>query len=622
MSAFFFALNRQGQLVDPSRAERMMTALEAYGPDASRLICDTHFAMGYQSRWDVPEEVGERQPLFDHTSQQYFAFHGRIDNRERLLKELPDVGAENTSDAQLLFAYLQAFGEHGINEVIGPFVFVWFDQQQQRVLAARDAMGGRCLFYYLDDELFLISTSEACLIAYGVVPFEFNEAKVGRLLVGEMDVKPTSVIASVSVLRPGQCALVAPGMHSLKRFYQAPDLKFNGWTDVDYAGEFRRLLTQATRRRMRSVGRVGTMLSGGLDSVPMTVCAAEESVEGVDAYSWVFDVYPEADERHYSQAVCRNFNLTQHEIVCDHQWPGFDDTMFLNPTLPVGTPYSEFQQETFRRARAQGVRVLLTGIHGDLLYESTHGLLYDLSKQGRWRDAWSEFRRLWRAVPESWLVVKYYLLLPIPWVARVSSWRKRQRYNAHPSLQPDIAKQCAAQQSQSHWLADESRGRARPEQWQVVMDHFAGEDMAYGRVMEAKFDIERRYPYRDRELCEFMLSVPSDQLYFQGVKRPIVKRAFHDTLPDPILGRNNKTSFNTVIDAGIQRDFERYDWFDDSPRQWQGIVRPAFFDDLTPENSKNNLLRWRCAYYDYWKSVCYNRMLCELGQIDNNNESL
>ena len=599
-----------------------MKVLEAYGPDANRLIKDRHFALGYQSRWSVPEEVGETQPLIDRTSQQWFAFFGRIDNREALLSMLPAVDTTTISDAKLLLAYLQAYGETGLNAVIGPFVFVWFDLQRQRVLAARDAMGGRALFYHLDDEQLVIATSELALIAHGAVPFELNEAKLGRLFVGEMDVEPTSVINSVTVLKPGQLLSVELDAHSVSRFYQPPDLNFKGWSDLDYAREFRRLLMQATQRRMRAIGQVGTMLSGGLDSVPMTICAAEEADSDVDAYSWVFDAYPEADERRYSREICRDLNLTQHEILCDDLWPSFDDSMYVNPTLPVGTPYSEFQQATFRRAKAHGVSVLLTGIHGDLLYESTHGLLYGLVRQGRWRDACSELCRLWRAVPQSWLVVKYYLLLPIPWVARMSAWRKRRRYCAHPGLQSEIAVQSGLQQSQAHWLTEEGKAKARPEQWQVVMDHFAGEDMAYGRVMEAKFGIERRYPYRDRNLCEFMLSVPSDQLYFNGVKRPIVKRAFGDELPDVILQRNNKTSFNAVIDAGIQRDFQSNPWFDNAVKEWHRFVRPDFFYDLSPENSKNNLLRWRCAYYDYWKSVCYNRLICELGQIDNDNESL
>lgn len=599
-----------------------MKALEVYGPDANRLLCEKHVALGYQSRWVVPEEVGETQPLVDRTAEQWFAFHGRIDNRDELLAQLPAKYSSDVSDAELFLAHLQAHGESGLDAVVGPFVFVWFDLRHQRVLAARDAMGGRSLFYHLDDEVLLIATSEAALIAHEAVPFELNAGKVGRLLIGEMDMEPTSVVEAISVFKPGSVLSLGSDEFSVTRFYRAPNFDFNGWRDADYAREFRRLLTQATQRRLRAVGRVGSMLSGGLDSVPMTICAAESSTENVDAYSWVFDAYPEADERRYSQLVCENFKLTQHQVLCDQLWPGFDSSMYVNPTLPVGTPYSEFQQATFRCARGQDARVLLTGIHGDLLYESTHGLLYGLIKQGRWREAGSELKRLWKAVPQSWLVVKYYLLLPIPWIARLSGWRKRRAYKAHPSLQSDVAEQCRRQQSRPHWLAEESRRQVRPEQWQVVMGHFAGEDMAYGRVMEAKFGIERRYPFRDRNLCEFMLAIPSDQLYYNGVKRPIIKRAFRDLLPDIVVDRNNKTSFNTVIDAGIERDMETNPWFSDAAQEWQRFVKLGFFDDLAPENSENNLLRWRCAYYDYWKSVCYNQLFCELGQSDNNNESL
>lgn len=602
MSAFFVAINRDFSGFDDEIAERMMSSIERFGHDAQTLIVQGHFAIGYQSRWNVPEEVGEHQPLCNVELGQWFVFHGRVDNRDELFHTLGESPTKSLSDAALIWRFFTKHGVLALSDIIGPFVFVVIEPSLNKVIAARDGMGGRYLCYRITEQFILISSYEMAIVEHGSVSYRLNDAKVARTLVNEMESSPTSTIEGISTLMPGEKLIVDLQGERRARFYRySAKKRIRFRTNQEYALEFRRLLQQAVKRRMRSTGTVATMLSGGLDSVPMTIIAAQESVNTLQAFSWVFDHYPAVDERKYSSPVCTKFGIEQHLINCDHVWPQFDNDTHINPIFPFGIPYSEFQQETFRRAQKQGVTCLLTGIHGDLLYESTEAILYELIFAWRWREACQEFRRLASVSASKWHLIKHYFLKPLKLVQKLSWLKRRKAIYSSECLQDSIAGLIKPAQ---HWLSQESRRALRPKQWQVVLDGFAGEDAAYGRYMEAKYGIERRYPFRDRDLCEFMLAIPSDQLYFNLTTRPIVKRAFSNDFTDELKQRNDKTNFTPIISQGIERDLRCQDWFRVSPPHWSYFVKECYFESVGERNSGTHVIQWRCGYYNYWKSVC------------------
>jgi len=167
---------------------------------------------------------------------------------------------------------------------------------------------------------------------------------------------------------------------------------------------------------------------------------------------------------------------------------------------------------------------------------------------------------------------------------------------------------------ESHYLASYSKEALRPAQYQSILDAAIGEDAASGKYMEAKFNLERRYPFRDRELCEFMLAIPSDQLYFNLSLRPILKRAYQSDLGDMLLNRNTKTSFLPVINAGITADHRCEKWFEQKPQAWRAYVKESYFKAESAPKSMLNIVRWRCGFYNYWKSTCYSVIAKQLGK--------
>ena len=623
MSAFFIAINRDQTTFDPQIARDMMGQLAVYGNDQAWLSIRDNFALGYQSLWTVAEEVGEVQPLHFAKQDIWFMFDGRVDNRSALIQLLALNTELKLSDAELVYRFYQHFGQSSLKEVIGPFVFVIFNVKEGSVFAARDGMGGRNLVFRVCEKYILIATYEMALVGHPSVAYRFNHARIARVIARLIEDQLSSPIEGLDVLAPGECLNIFDVItRECKRdyFYQ-----FDGSVrtilenDQAYAKQFKALLSQAVERRSRAIGPVGSMLSGGFDSVPMSILLSQKLVnqeKKMTAFSWVFDRHSDVDERQYSSMVCEKFDIQQVCINCDDVWPQFDDTTYLNPVMPFSIPYVELQQAALNEAKHRSIRTVLSGVHGDLLYGYTDSILWELFKQGRWRDLITESGCRLQASLNLSQWFKRYILRPIPWVQRKLEKRRLRTPITSELLTDTVLSKL------KHRLSSTSKNSVkslRPIAYNLVMGGFAGEDIAYGRHIDAFSGIDRRYPFRDRDLCEFMLSIPSDQLFFKGVTRPIVRRAFSEEFPKELLDREGKTSFYPAIQAGIENDENYRQWYAKLDANWQFYVKKCYLNGQDQQSAGVDVICWQCGYYDYWKSVCYDKIVSNLG-LSNESE--
>ncbi len=635
MSAFFIAINRDRQPFEKALAESMMSRLDRFGDDSRELVFGDYFAIGFQGTWRVPEEQGETQPL--KHAELWFGFYGRIDNRTELISTLEDLGLsieQGVSDAKLAMEYLANNPIDRLADIVGPFALFQFNELSGELLLARDGMGARHLVYHMDQDCILASSYEMALLEHPSLKYQFRDDAIALYLTSHIQTRPASIIEGIELIYPGHALSVnsfqpesvqaCPMQNTAHtRFYKPdPAKRVRYATDQEYASEFKRLLDQAVKRRLRGIGNIGSQLSGGLDSVPVTILAAQNIADSANdagpkhqrklsAYSWVFDHYAEADERAISGPICEAYGLEQIKINCDRIWPDHSSQTKLDPLGPIYNPFMSFNHELFKQAQSNGVSTMLNGIHGDLLYGYTQGILYELVAQGRFRDAFSEAKRLRKSAGSWRAFLSLYLLKPVRFVNWLLSFKRKSTVDSlERVLQPSVISKISRAE---HYLRKESLSALRPNQWCIVLSDFVGRDLAIGRYIESEYSIERRYPFRDRDLCEFMLAIPSDQLAFNGVLRPIVKRAFANEFPKNLRERDGKTSFAKVMREGMRNDQNNKRWGESQAREWSRYVKECYFNGKVEQNSYFDVVKWRCGYYDYWRSVCYHPLAKELG---------
>src|SRR6185295_5662049 len=172
MSAIGGIINFDGVPVDADLLTQLSTNLEAHGPDGGGEICQNSVGVVCRSFHTNVESRGERQPLVSN-SGCILAWDGRLDNREELMAPLQDQVASNSSDNAIVSAAYEkstSFPER----LIGDFAFSLWDPGSRTLLLARDHVGTRPLFYYLDHNRLIWSTRLESLLDLPEIKLEVN----------------------------------------------------------------------------------------------------------------------------------------------------------------------------------------------------------------------------------------------------------------------------------------------------------------------------------------------------------------------------------------------------------------------------------------------------------------
>jgi asparagine synthase (glutamine-hydrolysing) len=126
----------------------------------------------------------------------------------------------------------------------------------------------------------------------------------------------------------------------------------------------------------------------------------------------------------------------------------------------------------------------------------------------------------------------------------------------------------------------------------------------------AAFGIEKRYPFWDRRLVEFCLSLPPEQKLYHGWTRMVMRRAMEDILPKKVQWRGGKMDFTPSLSYGLMA-FER-DVLDKIILRDSGVIekyvnvkslRHAYGRFLAGEsegNSTDLFNIWKCASLALW----------------------
>jgi asparagine synthase (glutamine-hydrolysing) len=604
LSAFAVIYDRSNTPVEASVLECAMKYLDHRGPDGKDVTLAGPVGMGHWHFWTTPEEVGEKQPLRLDDAPFLIVFDGRLDNREELIKRLSaaPASAGSLSDARLvLLAYAQ-WGEQCFQYFLGEFALVILDENQRRVICARDALGLRTLFHCWHGTRFVVA-SEAWAVgnACGVTP-ELNESAAAHYFVSKAPRDGQTLFKNVYELLPAQILVVEEAGQRSWRYWQVdPSRRLHYKDDKEYAGQYLALLEEAVRCRLRANTSVGVLMSGGLDSTSVACLAARQvSPKPLTTISYVFDEYPDGDERLYIDSVAEKYGLRSIQIPCDDLYPFQDWPAWpTNPNYPIENFYTSIRDSAHQRAHQEGIRVLLTGDYGDHLYCGSQDWLADLLSEGRLVEAGREsVYHLLRPELRRDLVrylrrVARRMLDPLPFSRYLHAKPRPPAW-----LTPRAAALLAHEYSQRGPVSDRQISIAG-----LLTSQFS----AMETFSSSRDEIELRYPYRDRRLVEFMLAIPTHQLYRRGTSRMVLRNAMQGILPEKTRTRLDKGSLITLYADGFEKKKEQFQaFFSETDAIWKDYVNPDWLFSRwgnifsIDKDGPEEVVPWDCIAFSVW----------------------
>jgi asparagine synthase (glutamine-hydrolysing) len=560
MSVQFGRWNFEGQPPDPHYVEKVSATLAPYGPDSNESYSKGDIRILYRAFHTTKESHRETQPHIS-PSGVVITWDGRLDNRAEIIVELQDSLTVSSTDVAIVARAYEKWGVNCLGKLIGDWALSIWSPMNRSLILAKDPIGLRHLYYSFDDSQISWSTVLDPLVLFAGKTFALNEEYIAGWF-SHFPAAHLTPFLGIHAVPPSSYVLSQPLgdnlRHTVNKYWDFdPHKRIRYRTDTEYEEHFRIALATAVQRRLRSDRPILAELSGGMDSSSI-VCMADTIIARdaagcprLDTISWFDDSHdhlePDTNERRYFTKVEQkrgrtgcHIDLASLRAVSSRAAVEFE---FENDRFAATPNFRGRMNEASRQYAAymnsQGHRVVLSGLAGET---ATGGGLPTPTLELQNYLARARFFTLAHQV-KAW-ATKIRQSPPLLLWEAVRGFLFRASVAVSPNMCP------------SRWFAPDfvRRNHAALSCYPYRIKLFGSLPSFQGNI--CKLDAERRllafyalpsgllrelrYPYVDRDLLEFMLAIPTEQIVRVGQRRSLMRRALVGIVPHELLSRRRK----------------------------------------------------------------------------------
>jgi asparagine synthase (glutamine-hydrolysing) len=532
------------------------------GPDAEGFFLDRHVGLGHR-RLKIIDLEGGTQPLFNEDGTIVVIYNGEIYNFLEIKKELETKGHQfrTRCDTEVI---VHAYEEYGLDcpkKFRGMFAFALYDSQKDMLFLARDRLGIKPLYYYMDADVFLFASEiKAIFKALKTRPSVNIDALDFYVSLGYVPGEET-LFTGVKKLLPGHTLLLKDWEVRLEKYW---DLEDTPQVDVSFTKakkRFKQLLLESVRLRLVSDVPLGAFLSGGLDSSSVVACMSSFMKEPVKTFSVGYLDDPASSELAYAKKVSQYLHTDHYEyILRAGDFFASLDLLLEHTEEPIVESAAVALYQLSKLAR-EHVTVILSGEGGDEILAGyplyrimkTIDGLHSLAKYAPpfIRDLVST------RIKRNEKLTKYWDWIHLP---------LRQRYWSIPS---DVTASLKVKMYREDFLPS-MNGRVQKyfeNLFDTLRTGSSLRKMSYIDIkswlpddlllkadkMTMANSLELRVPLLDHKLLEFSTSLPDTYRLNGGQGKYLLKKVMEDFLPPEIIYRK-KQGFPVPIAKWFRND--------------------------------------------------------------------
>lgn len=297
--------------------QRMCESMCHRGPDDFGYWSGPGVGLGMR-RLAIIDVASGHQPMATEDGRYKIVFNGEIYNYRELRSQLEVRGCRfrTASDTEVLLRQFEVHGVAGLHQLNGMFAFAVWDTQEHCLWLVRDRMGVKPLYYHWDGQRLIFASEIKGILSTGIVERGLNDRAIWDYLTFRYVPGPQTVWRNIFKLQPGHFVLFQLGDREpvASRYWRIEYLDEKVPKDDEaYDAEFRNLLSDAVRIRLRADVPVGIALSGGIDSSVVAALASQHTNQ-LKTFSIGFAGDPSANELAHARIVSRHIASDHHEV--------------------------------------------------------------------------------------------------------------------------------------------------------------------------------------------------------------------------------------------------------------------------------------------------------------------
>jgi asparagine synthase (glutamine-hydrolysing) len=591
--------------ITPNLVKKMADAIIHRGPDDEGYYVNGQIGLGFR-RLSIIDLSGGHQPLSNEDGSIWIIFNGEIYNYRELREALVSKGHifRTQSDTEVIVHLYEEFGPECTKKLRGMFAFAIWDSAQKSLFLARDRVGIKPLYYYLDKNFISFASEMKAILVDPAIRREVDPAIIDRFLTYYYVPGSATLLRNFFRLDPGHWLMVRNGRIEIQKYW---DLDFEPFDPPQSTESLERqllqLLDESVQMHMISDVPVGFLLSGGVDSTAMLSLSSKKADKPTSSYTVGFAFPGVIDERPYARMAAERFGSKHYEITIDaNDFASFLPQYVRYMEEPVCEPASVLLYYVSKLA-SQYVKVLISGEGGDEAFGGYHNYMYmswleRIKKAlGPFRGAAGQCAGLLGRMADQRILKKYAPLMDVSiddhYLSRTSS--PYHYFSKSPS---------------AVYSAEMSRRKDGFRSFDVTRNLLSGRS-AYGPLEKMLYvdiktylpddllikadrmtmanSIELRVPFLDHKILEFAARLPSNQKIRGFQMKYLLKKALAKHVPAEILDRR-KVGFPNPSVTWLRDDLKDMvaDTLLDSKSISRGYFRKEAIEELLALNFKTS----------------------------------
>ncbi|WP_284643839.1 asparagine synthase (glutamine-hydrolyzing) [Paenibacillus silviterrae] len=550
-------IDKKGNPVNEELIREITDIVIHRGPDGAGYYCFQNFAFGHRRLAILDLSADGHQPMHYQDNEYTITFNGEVYNYLELKKELKEFGYKfkSNSDTEVILASYCHWGTDCVNKFNGMWAFAIFDKKKQQIFCSRDRYGVKPFYYYNNDNQFIFGSEIKQLLTFLPSKKVNKRILLDFLISNYSDHTEETFFQNIRKLAAAHNLIYDIKANSFKIYRYYSIEKITEVENLSYESS-EKLYGEAFKKgialRLRSDVKVGTCLSGGLDSSSVATVAAVINNEKTDIpFSAITAVSTQSnnDESGFAKIVADHSQMNW--IKAEPTYEDFVnslDHIVYSQEEPFGSPSLTMQYFVMKAAKDNGITVLLDGQGGDetlLGYEKYYAAYYAtiFRKKG--------LLAALKAINDSSrnnskMNIKYIIMYLVGGLSsslryKFYSWRHRY-LKEFPTQIPqhikDFSKACL---DEFELQELEIRSSNLP----ILLRYEDKNSMAHS--------IEARLPFLDYKTLGIALSLPGNVKIHEGWTKWILRKVMDKQMPGEIIWRKNKFGFEAPEEQWLKK---------------------------------------------------------------------